>query len=65
MEMNYRRPEAGRPCADCHSTGKQVGFLRPDRLDPDPAPWSGLEHPWWLDREASADSVRGDGDTSR
>jgi hypothetical protein len=65
LEIGYRRPPAGQACRDCHTSAQQIGFVRPDRLDPEPSPWGDLEHPWWIDRGAPADTTRGDGGRSR
>jgi hypothetical protein len=54
--LDFRRPQ-GKSCTGCHRAEEIRGFLRPEKLAPDPPPWDSLTHPWWV----PPDSTGGEG----
>ena len=64
--QNYRRPPSDVACTRCHTRAALRAFLDPERIVREKDPWSRLNHPWWLDARAGADSAAADstlGDT--
>ncbi len=54
---NYLRPPKDTPCSSCHARADLRAFLEPDRLAREQESWDRLNHPWWIDARAGADSA--------
>jgi hypothetical protein len=57
---NYLRPSSDTPCTTCHARDALRAFLEPERLAREKGPWDRLNHPWWFDARAAADSAAAD-----